>query len=119
MRATTGVIASTDVRFADATVDYDDGTKSVDVTLSEYEPPAPGTRVTLEWWDGEVVALVERDGGWRYKTLNWPGPWWKWPLVFVFCMVTVGVALGVVFGIAALPGRLRRRRGPMKRLGHG
>jgi hypothetical protein len=56
-------------------VSYDDGRRSAElsrvVNVTWDELPPVGTRVLLEWWGGEVVAVhwTERDT--RYKTARW------------------------------------------------
>ena len=106
----TGVIESTEIFFDDVRVAYDDGRKTIDVLLDDEEEPAVGTRVVLEWWDGDVVALVDRQSGRRYKTTNWPDPWWEWLAVFGTLVAVAGVAVGVVFGIVGGVRRLLGRR---------
>lgn len=105
----TGVIASDDISFEDVRVAYDDGTKTADVYLDSDDEPAPGTRVVLEWWDGDVVALVERDSGRRYETGDWPYPWWEWLAFWGVLAVMAGIALAAVFGVVAGVQRLLRR----------
>ncbi len=106
----TGVVASDDIPFEDVRVAYDDGRKTADIFVDDQEEPAPGSRVILEWWDGDVVALVERDTGRRYRTEDWPSPWWEWLAVWGVLALAAGVALGSVFGVVAGVNRLGRRR---------
>lgn len=106
----TGVIESNEARLEDVRVSYDDGTKAVDVLIDGQEEPTPGTHVILQWWDGDVVALVERDSGRRYQTGDWPDPWWEWLAVWGALAVMAGVVLAAVFGTAAGVKRLLRRR---------
>lgn len=106
----TGVIASEDIFFEDVRVAYADGTKTVDVLLKDDEKPGQGTRVVLEWWDGDVVALVERNGGRRYRTTDWPDPWWEWLAIWGVTAAAAGVVLVALFGIVAGLERLLGRR---------
>lgn len=108
IRVGTGVVESANGFFDRVTVRYDDGRRTTTVTLRGSDKPAVGTRLRLEWWDGRgtIVALVDLANEHRYETDDSPHPWWEWALVFVVCVV----ALGVVFGIAALVGRSRRHK---------
>jgi hypothetical protein len=94
----------------DVVVRYDDGRRRAEVSFDGNAEPAPGTRVLIEWWDHEIVALVDPADERRYKTYDWPDPWWSWALFFGLCVVVVGAALAAVFGTAAAVGRRRSRR---------
>jgi hypothetical protein len=96
--------------FEDIRVAYDDGTKTVDVFIDEQETPAAGTRVVLEWWDGDVVAVVDRESGRRYETGDWPDPWWDWLAGFGALAAVAGTAVAIVFGVVSGLQRLLRRR---------
>jgi hypothetical protein len=95
----------------DVVVLYDDGRRRAHVSLDGQDRPPAGSRVRIEWWEEDIVALVDLSDERRFKTYDWPDPWWEWVLFFAFCALSTGVAVGLVFGVAALRGRRRRHAG--------
>lgn len=84
-------------------VRYDDGRRSLGLFM-ESNSPRPGTKVRIEEWDGNVVALYDPARERRYRTNDWPQRWdWDW---IVASALTLGLSLLVWPGFVR---RVRRR----------
>jgi hypothetical protein len=56
-------------------VSYRDGVRSTSLDLRGDARPENGTRLLLERWNGDIVALYDPVSEHRYRTVDWPVRW--------------------------------------------
>jgi hypothetical protein len=56
-------------------VSYRDGVRSTSLELRGSARPESGTRLLLERWNGDIVALYDPVSEHRYRTVDWPVRW--------------------------------------------
>ena len=56
----------------DIRVGYDDDQRRMGLLLEESDEPPAGTRVRIQRWNDEVVAVFDPATETRYRTLDWP-----------------------------------------------
>jgi hypothetical protein len=81
----------------DVSVTYDDGLRSTTLNLRGGASPARGTRVLLERWNGDTVALYDPVTEHRYRTVDWPVRWSVESFV-----LPLGLVLAVLTCVGAL-----------------
>ncbi len=81
-------------------VSYRDGVRSTDLALRGDARPEAGTRLLLERWNGDIVALYDPVSEHRYRTIDWPVRW---------SLASFGVPLGLVLVLLACCGLLLRK----------
>lgn len=78
----------------EVTVSYGDGRWRAVAIMAGTAEPSVGTRVRLEWWDGKLVALVDRHTERRYKTTAWPNRWDEGGVWMLLGLAGVALAIG-------------------------
>jgi hypothetical protein len=91
----------------DLTVRYDDGRRTVEISLvGDWSPPL-GTLVMLERWRGDVVSVYDLRSERRHKTDSWPSL--GQTASGSFMVVAGAVVLGLAVYAFAIPGALMAR----------
>ena len=90
----TGIVLAKPDFWGDVQVRYDDGRRTMSVDLLDRSAVAPGTRVRLESWNGDVVSVYDPANEHRYRTVSWPD---RWDSTWIGCLGFGLFLLAVVY----------------------